>query len=124
MSTKKSKPPRKPKPSKKLRYRAPSESKASEAITVAWTVSITTLFGCNLAVLAIHYWLKADPQAQSLAMLKELLLFAGAIVGVVSLVLLPAVYRLRSVSPPTGLAVFGACLAAAPLLTLFLRSLQ
>ena len=124
MSTKKSKPSKKPKSAKKLQYRPPSESKASESITVAWTVSITTLFGCNLAILAIHYWLKSNSQAQSLTMLKELLLFAGAIVGAVSLTLLPIVYRLRSVPPPTGLAIFGACLAAAPILMLCLRSLQ
>lgn len=124
MSTKKSKSGKRAKSTKKLNYRAPSESKASEAITVAWTVSITTLFGCNLAILAVHFWLSTNPEAQGAAMLKELLLFAGAIVGVLSLLMLPVVYRLRSLPPPPGLAVFGACLAAAPPLVLLWRSLQ
>ncbi|QEG34081.1 hypothetical protein [Bythopirellula goksoeyrii] len=121
MTAKKNKPSKK---QKKLQYRTPAESRGSEAITVAWTVTITTLFFCDLAIVAIHFWLADSPEAKGLLALRELMLFAGAFIGVLSLLLLPAVYKLRSTLPPTGLVVFGACLAIAPILTLLVRGLQ
>lgn len=124
MSSKKSKQTKKPKSAKKLQYRTPAESTGSEAITVAWTVTITTLFCCNVALLAIHFWLVRNPDVKGLSALQELLLFAGALIGVLSLLLLPPLYKLRKVLPPKGLVVFGACLALAPLLTLLVRGLQ
>ncbi len=124
MPSKKRKTANRPKTGKKLDYRQLAETKGSEAITVAWTVSITTLLGCNLAILAIHYWLGSTPEARGLAILKELLLFSAATIGGLSLLLLPVVYRLRTIPPPTGLAVFGVCLAVAPISILLLRAVQ
>lgn len=100
------------------------ESSAGEALTVAWTVTITTLLFCNLAIVASHYIAVQYPDAHGLRLMKELLLMAGSALGVISLALLPIVYRVREVAPPTGLAVFGAYLALAPVLTLIVRNLQ
>ena len=100
------------------------ESSASEALTVAWTVSITTLFFCNIAIVGAHFFAWRYPQAEGLSMMKEMLLMAGSALGVVSLVLLPIVYRVRVVAPPKGLSVFGACLALAPVLAVVVRILQ
>lgn len=102
----------------------PLESKSSEALTVAWTVTITTLLFSNLAIVAAHYFSLQYPDNNGLRLMKEMLLIAGATLGVISLALLPIVYRVRTLAPPTGLAVFGACLAAAPVLALIVRSLR
>ncbi len=101
----------------------PLESRSSESLTVAWTVTITTLLFCNLAIVAAHYFSPQYPDNDGLRLMKEMLLIAGSTLGVISLALLPIVYRVRTVAPPTGLAVFGACLAAAPVLALVVRSL-
>jgi len=109
---------------KTSRSAGPVESSASEAITVAWTVTLTTLILCNLSILALHLYLRSDPRQEGLQLLKELLLFGGAVVGAMSLVLLPAVVRVRRVPPPRGVVVFGACLALAPILALFARGIN
>jgi hypothetical protein len=87
-------------------------------------VSITTLLFCNLAIVAAHFLSSGNPDAQGFRLMKELLLIMGGSLGVVSLVLLPIVYRIRNVAPPTGIVVFGACLAAAPLLALVVHNLR
>lgn len=109
---------------RRRKYVAPTESKAGEAITVAWAVTVTSLLCCNLTILVLHYLVVRDPSAKSLALLKNLLLIAGSLAGAVSLVLLSVVHRVRTVLPPIGLSVFGALLAAAPLLALLVQFLQ
>jgi hypothetical protein len=100
------------------------ESRTSEVLTVAWTVTLTTLFFCDLAVIAAHFYVVAYPPAQRMAMLRELLLHSGALVGLLSLGLIPLVYRLRRTPPPSGLVVFGTCLALAPILAVVLRMVR
>ena len=100
-----------------------AESRTAEAITIAWTVTLTTLLFCHVATLAAHWYVVALPEAKSMRVLREMLLFAGAVVGALSLLLLPFVQRLRLQPPPFGLVVFGTCLAAAPVLVLTLRAL-
>jgi hypothetical protein len=92
------------------------ESRTVEAITVAWTVSVTTLFVCNLGILAAHFFLANNPDAAHFAMMKKLLITLGAMCGVISLILLVTVYRMRPVLPPSGLMVFGVCMALGPIL--------
>ena len=109
---------------KKSRQRAvePVESRSTEALTVAWTVTITTLLFCNLAAIAAHYFAAWNPEAKKMLVLREMLVFAGAVVGGLSLLLLPFVQRYRRTPPPKGLVVFGVCLAIAPILVLVLRA--
>jgi hypothetical protein len=112
------------KKSKRVVELTPPESRSSEAITVAWTVSVTTLLFCNLAILGAHYYLASNPDAMRFQMMKEILLISGCGLGILSLALLPIVYRVRTVPPPSGFAVFGACLALGPLLAVVLRVLK
>lgn len=100
------------------------ESTSAVAVTVAWTVTITTLLFCNIAIVGAHYFSLQHPDVAGLKLMKEMLLIAGSALGVISLALLPIVYRVRNVAPPTGLAVFGACLAVAPLLAVLVRNLE
>jgi hypothetical protein len=102
----------------------PSESGAGEAATVAWTVSVTMVAACDLAAIAAHVYLLRNPGVRSIAVLAQLMLFGGAAIGAASLVLVPVVYRVRRVPPPTGFTVFAACAAAAPILALIARTIQ
>jgi hypothetical protein len=102
----------------------PIESNSAEAITVAWMVTVTTLLFGNLAIVGAHFFSLQYPEAAGLRLMKEMLLIATSALGVISLVLLPIVYRVRVIAPPTGLAVFGACLAAAPVLAILVRNLE
>lgn len=102
----------------------PPESRTSVVVTVCWTVTLTTLFFLDLVAIAAHWYVVATPPAQRMAMLRELLLYAGVLVGCLSLTLLPFVYRFRQTAPPRGVVAFGVCLAAAPLLALLLRAVH
>ena len=101
-----------------------SETRSGEALAVAWGVTVTMLVFCNLFNVGLHTYVSQNPDAQQLAVLGELLLFAGSVVGAISLIILPLLYRLRNVGPPRGIAVFGACLAAAPIMALLMKTLR
>jgi len=103
---------------------APIETRASESLTVFWTVSVLIVLVINLMTVAIHYYLVTNPEAEKLALFKGLLLFTGALVGGVSLIVLPILYRVRKLPPPPGLAVFGACVAVAPILAVLAGAFQ
>ena len=100
------------------------ETRASEALTVCWGVTITTLVMCNLVTIVAHYYVSRNPDAERMAVLGELLLVGGAVVGVISLVLLPILYRIRREPLPNGIAVFGACLALAPILGIIVKTMH
>ena len=124
-----SKPHGKSKPSRSARRRKPlapptGESQTGDAATVAWTVAVTTVLLCDIAVVFGHLLARQWPEQRGLTMFRELMQFAATAVGAASLVLLPVVYRVRRVPPPTGFVVFGVCVAVAPMLALVVRSLQ
>ena len=101
-----------------------AENRTSVAVTVCWTVTLTTLFFSNLAAIVAHLFVLASPPAERMAMLREMLLYAGVLVGLLSLGLVPLVYRLRRTPPPSGLVAFGVCLALAPMLAVALRAMR
>ena len=98
------------------------ESSAGDATTVAWTVSVTMTLLCNIVAVAVHFYMEAYRPTQGLVMLKELMLIAGAVVGFLSLVLLPIVLRVRRVPPPTGVMAFAVMVGAAPILALLIQA--
>jgi hypothetical protein len=102
--------------------RQTGETNAGDATTVAWTISVTMVLMCNIAAVAAHFYMEMYRETRGLVMLKELMLIAGAIVGFLSLVLLPIMLRIRRVPPPTGVVVFAVCAAAAPILALLVHS--
>lgn len=102
----------------------PVESRASESLTVLWAVTVLMVLVADVLAVAAHFYLTANPEAEKVVLLKGLLLFTGSLVGAVSLIVLPILYRVRQVPPPPGLAVFGACVAAAPILTQLVGAAQ
>jgi hypothetical protein len=106
--------------------RAPAsgETSPAEAATIAWTVSVTMVVACDLAAIGAQLYLLNYPGERPIAVLAQLMLFGGAVIGVASLALLPLVRSLRRVPPPAGFTVFAACAAAAPVLALIARAVQ
>ena len=102
----------------------PVESRASESLTVFWAITVLMALVANLVIVAAHFYLLANPDAKKIELLKGLLLFTSSLVGALSLIALTMLYRVRQVPPPTGLAVFGACVAAAPLLAALAGAFQ
>lgn len=100
------------------------ETRTADAATIAWTVSATTVLLCDLAAAAAYLAVRSRPTAKGAFVFAEVLIAAGSLVGLATLVLTPVVYRLRRVAPPTGLAVFAVCAALAPMLALAMRALR
>ena len=102
----------------------PAETRSSDALTVFWTMTVMMVLVMNLVCIFASYYVSANPDAEKMQLLKGMLLFTGCLVGGVSLIVLPILYRVRQVPPPPGLAAFGALVAAAPILTVCLQALK
>ena len=63
-----------------------------------------------------------DPRSY-LWLIPSLPLLASVVIGLLSLVLLPFVLKLRREAPPLGITVFAVVIGAAPLVLLTLREL-
>jgi hypothetical protein len=114
-SSGKSKRRKRGKPPRRFSPRPPAESRGAEAITVAWTVSLTAVLLCNLMAVAAHVLSTLIPVAGQLQLVENLVLLSGALIGLVSLLLVPVVYRLRRTAPPPGFVMFGVLISLAPL---------
>jgi hypothetical protein len=104
--------------------REPAETRASEAVTIAWTVSVTGVFVADLIVVAAHLYARSGPPAQPARALEAIMLLSAAIMGAASLALLPVVWRTRRLKPPQGYVVFAAFVAVAPIIVLIGRWLM
>ncbi len=111
------------KQSKKLKAQPElrAESRAAEAATAAWMLSVLVVLGCELGFAGLRGWLALQPDQALAAAGAELLLFSALVIGLVALLLTPVVLRSRRVLPPRGLTIFAVVVAAAPLLALLVR---
>jgi len=105
-------------------HRHGGETRTGDAATVAWTVSVTMVLVCDIVAIAAHFYTESYPLARGINLLKELMLAGGAVIGFISLALLPIVLKVRRAPPPTGVMAFGLCAAAAPILALIVRNLR
>jgi hypothetical protein len=101
----------------------PAESRASEAVTIAWTSSVTGVFVADLIVIAAHLYTRMNPDAQAATVLEAIMLLSAAAMGTISLVLLGIVWRTRRLKPPRGYMAFATLVAVAPILALMGRLL-
>ena len=124
MSKRKTKPRRHTKPVPPAARRGSAETRTSDATTVAWTISVTTVLLCDIGAAVALLYAARHPELRGVALLGQLLLFAGAVIGFISLALLPVVFRLRRTQPPPGLTVFAVCTAMAPILAVLVRAMQ
>ncbi len=101
------------------RSTVPSETRAAEALTVGWLLSVMTAGLCELGsglALALR------TVGPGLDFAARYLFFAALVIGVVSLILAAGVYRVRRVAPPRGVTVVGLAIGAAPLVVVLLMS--
>jgi hypothetical protein len=110
---------------KKLRLASQqsTESPAAETLTIGWMLTVITGLACELGLGAALALAGRHPEAHALQALTGLLLFASVVIGLLSLVLLPFVLKLRREAPPLGITVFAVVIGAAPLVLLTLREL-
>jgi hypothetical protein len=105
-----------------LRRPYSEESRAGDAITVAWIVSVIMVLMCDVGAAGAHWWSANQLNARSTLLLREMLLFSAAVVGFISLVLLPIMLRARRLPPPNGVMAFAICVAAAPILAMLVHA--
>jgi hypothetical protein len=98
--------------------RESTESGAAETITIAWTVSVTSVFVADLIVIAAHLYSRSNPSAQYARVLEAIMLISAAAMGMISLALQAVAWRTRRVKPPQGYMIFAALVAAAPTIAL------
>jgi hypothetical protein len=95
--------------------REPGESRAAEILTIVWTVSVTGVLIADLLFACAHFLVRARPGVATLNLLEGMLLLSAATMGVVSLALFAAVWRIRQLKPPQGYMLFACLVAAAPI---------
>jgi hypothetical protein len=97
---------------------ASNESQAAEAATIGWMLCVLTATVCELGVLAARLYFAWHPNATVIGTAGELLLFASAIIGLITLALIPVVYRVRRIKPPTSVTAFAVTIGLIPWLIL------
>ena len=102
----------------------PPEDRAADAITIAWTVSVTAVFLADLVTIAAHFYARAQPESKTAPAFEAIMLLAASVLGLASLALVPVVWHVRSVKPPPGFVVFAALVAAAPIVATIGRLLE
>jgi hypothetical protein len=120
---KKQKPNRRGRSPNRESFQLPSESRASEAMTIAWTVTVTGVTISNLIVIAAHFYARSHSESQPARAFEAIMLTSAAAMGAVSLALLPVVWCTRQLKPPLGYTMFAALVAAAPVFALIGRLL-
>ena len=102
----------------------PPETKAADAVTVAWMLAVTCALMCEVTTSALRAYLVFAPDRPKIAMLAELLLFAALVSGIVSLLIVPVVLKVRRVVPPRPVTIVSLVVGVAPLVVYIARSLS
>ena len=93
----------------------PAETQAAEALTVAWTLSLTATVLAELAALVARVYVVAIPASELAQLLSRLLLFIAVVTGLATLSLtLPAI-RIRRVAPPRAVVIIAIAVGVMPL---------
>jgi hypothetical protein len=100
------------------------ESRGGEIVTIAWTVSVTGLVIADLMLIAMSLFVRSQPHVQPARLLELVMLLSASAMGVLSLALLPVVWRARRLKPPLGYIAFAVCAAAAPIAATIVRLLS
>ncbi len=96
------------------------------AVTVAWMMS-TLATAAALALAAAAYVLTRSlsndaGRPNPMAALPGLLLFIALVTGILTVVLIPIVYRVRPTPPPSMVTIGSACIAVSPWIVILFRA--
>jgi hypothetical protein len=107
---------------------AADESRAGEALTVFWMLTMMATLAAELAALVAGLLIAgAEKPAEiplALRVLPGLMLSIALVTGVLCLALSPLVYKVRKAPPPTGVTVIAVAIGASPLVLLLLARLN
>jgi hypothetical protein len=95
---------------------APREEPSAEAITIAWTSSVVCVLAANLVTIAAHLYGRMHPESRTAPVFEAIMLLTACVMGIVSLALLPVVWRTSRLKPPLGFTVFDVLVSIAPIL--------
>lgn len=98
------------------------ESQAADFVTIGWMLASMTTALCVVVSLATLLLGWIWPGQTGLELLSGLMLFAGLVIGIVSVVLLVVVLRTRDTPPPRALITSCIVMALVPFLLLSLRA--
>jgi len=100
----------------------PAESRAADAVTVAWMLTLTATLLAELVAAAGWMFLRIvgwEPEkAGPIAALPELLLVIAALTGAVCVLLVPVTYKVRQQPPPLPISVAAVVIGLAPWLVI------
>ncbi len=102
----------------------PNETQAADALTIGWMLAVLTTLICQIGALAMRWIAIGNPKLAGLNNFSGTLFFAAMVIGVVSLLLIPVLHKIRIVSPPSTIVVFAVVVAIAPWITLLVQSLR
>ena len=101
------------------------ESRQSVAVTVAWMLSLLVTLAAEVIAIPATIIAKANPQplgeGLNTAHLGDLFLFVSLVTGLMTVGLVPLVYRVRAVPPPQAIMVVALVAGAVPPITMVLR---
>jgi uncharacterized BrkB/YihY/UPF0761 family membrane protein len=93
------------------------ESSASLFFTVGWSISVLVTLAFLVTASLGELILGHRPPGDTAAAFVQLLRWSGVVTALVSLSLIPVVYRVRPTRPPTGFLVFAVVVAALAILS-------
>lgn len=99
------------------------QDQAADAITIAWTTSVSAVFLADLATIAAHFCARSNPASNTAPLFEAIMLLTACLFGIAALVLLIVVWRVSRLKPPIGFAAFAVSVAAAPVLAVIFRLL-
>jgi hypothetical protein len=102
----------------------PTESQGADTITVAWMLAIFTALLCQVGALVMRWIAFANPQLAGLVSFSAMLFFGALMIGLVVLALIPVLYKIRILAPPTPVVAFAVVVGLAPWITLLVQWVQ
>ena len=111
---------KKPKNREKQPRTIVAESPASLFFTVGWSVSVLVTLAFLVTASLGELIVGNRPAGDTASAFVQLLRWSGVVMAVVSLALIPVVYRVRPARPPTGFLVFAIVVAFLAILSALL----
>ena len=101
------------------------ESRQSVAVTVAWMLSLLVTLAAELIAIPATIISKTHPQPAGQGMSKafdaDLFLFLALVIGLITMALVPLVYRVRAIPPPKSVTIAAFVVGSVPPFTILLR---
>jgi hypothetical protein len=100
---------------------AAQEEPAAQAITIAWTSSVVCVLAANIVTAVAHLYARNHPESKSAPVFEAIMLLTACLLGLISLALLPVVWRTSYLKPPLGFTVFDVLVSIAPVIAVAAR---